>query len=231
MAGPVPTTSEWTLDLDEVINAASERLPGPRRAIEIQTCRRAVQFCFSRFATIGLNLWTVEMLVSLQLEVNVASYTLPADTLDVLEMIYRDVSLSAPTEVAITRGSRDGYTLQPNKADTGPPSMAYLHRGRDNPTLYVWPAPDRAYELRYNRVRMFRDTGNMLAGVDVPDRWLGVVVAGVAHYLGMTQDGITEEQLARLKNTFEDELMTISPEDRDRSVFKTEIDLATYYRV
>ena len=157
---------------------------------------------------------------------------LPADTLDVLEIVYRDTSLSDPTDVEMTRGSRDGYTRQPNKLDTGPPAVAYLHRGRDNPVLYVWPTPDRAtYEIRYNRIRMFRDLGNMLTGLDVPNRWLGIVVAGVAWYLGLTQEACSLDDRAALKATFEDELATISPEDRDRSVFRTEIDLSSYYRV
>lgn len=232
MPGPVTTTTDWTLDVDEVILAASERLRRPDLpAFNIRTARRAINFCFNRFATVGLNLWTIDLLVTLDLTPGQASYSLPTGTLDVLEIVYRDTSESDPTDIEVTRGSRDDYTLQPNKDERGAPTFAYVQRGRDNPTMWVWPTPDRGtYQIRYNRIRRFYDLGNNLAAIDVPDHWLGVLVAGVTYYLSLVTPGTTPEERAEFKAQFEDEMATISPEDRDRSVLRIELDLMDYYR-
>jgi hypothetical protein len=231
MPGAVPTTSDYALSLDDIITAATERLPGEHKPVEIATARRAVQFAFARFAASGINLWTLEILVSLPLTLAVAQYDLPADTLDVSFLTYRDTAESDPMDIEVRRVSDEDYAAQPLKNDPGFPITAYLARGRDRPTLYVWPVPNRTtYEIRYTRVRKFRDLGNQLAAVDVPSMWLGILVAAVAYYLGLTRASLSLADREALKAVMEDEFLTVSVENRDSSPFRIEPDMASYYR-
>jgi hypothetical protein len=229
--GPVPDSSSFNLDLDEVIQAATERLLlPPEIGHDIAKCRRAVQLCFARLATTGLNLWTVE-LATLPLVALQPDYLLDLDTLDVLEMVVRNTALSTATDIPVNRMARDDYHYLPNKLSAGEPRQIWVERTRDRPVLHVYPVPRLdSYELRYYRVRRFKDLGSPLDAIDIPPHWMGVVIAGVAYYLSLTHADVTEGTRAALKVDWNDEFATISPEDRDRGPMNVSIDLSAYMR-
>lgn len=231
MPGPVASTAVWALDTDQVLLAGVERLRRPATGYDIDKGIKALQFTFQRLATMGLNLWTIEKVV-LDLTEDQPDYTLPADTMDVLEMVLRDASQANAKDIPVERMPRDTYAYIVNKAQAGDPSQAYVERNRDAPTLWLWPVPGRAnLQLVYWRIRLFRDVGGMLDGLDVPTRWTNILVAGVAWYLSLTSPETTAADRAEHKAAFDEEIAVISPEDRDRGPFEVQIDLSSYYRV
>jgi hypothetical protein len=60
--------------------------------------------------------------------------------------------------------------------------------------------------------------------------WLGILVAAVAYYLGLTRASLSLADREALKAVMEDEFLTVSVENRDSSPFRIEPDMASYYR-
>lgn len=229
--GPVPSTSNFTMDLDQVIAAAQERLRlPPEPGHDFQKSKRAVMFTFARLATAGLNRWTVEQ-VTRTLTINEPRYLLETDCLDVLEVAVRDTSLANPDDLMLERMSRDDYMMIPQKLRAGRPLQVYVERTRERPILHLYPVPQNStFQLVYNRIRCFRDLGTPLDAIDVPNHWLGVIVAGVAYYLGLTKAELSTADREELRQGFEDEMKAISPEDRDRGPLTIALDLSDYFR-
>lgn len=229
--GPVSSTSAWTLDLDQVIAAAQERLRlPPEPGHDFQKSKRAVNFVFARLAASGLNRWTVDQ-ETLALTANEPRYLLGTDCLDVLEVAVRDTAQAFRTDLMLERVSRDQYMTISNKLSPGRPSQVYVERTRERPILHLYPAPKiSTFELVYNRIRCFRDLGSPLDAIDVPNHWLGVIVAGVAYYLGQTKAELTAGDRQELREAFEYEINCIAPEDRDRSPLTICLNLSDYYR-
>jgi len=229
----VPVSARWTLDVDEICQAAFRRVGGEQtKGYELRSARDALQFLFQRFMLRGVNLWTLEYTtVTLA-----ANQTLPIrldfDTVDILEAVYRDTLPASASDIAIQRMSRDQYTFLPDKATRGFPTSIYIDRERDAPELYVWPVPNRAgYELRFWAVKKLRDISTMVDNVDAPVRWIPTIVAGLAWYLSMERrDIISIEDRMEMKRNFDEEFAEAAGEDRDRSPLRVEVDLSCYGR-
>jgi hypothetical protein len=233
-ASSVPTTASWTLDVDEICRAAFRRIGGEQtKGYELKSARDALQFVFQRFMLRGVNLWTLE----LETIALAASQTLPialdADVVDILEAIYRDTQQANPSDIPITRLSRDQYHYLPDKTTQGFPTSVYIDRQRDAPLLYVWPVPNRAgYELRFWTIRKIRDIETMIDNVDTPVRWVPTLVAGVAWYMSMERrDILTIQDRQELKAAFEEEFAEAAGEDRDNVPLHVAVDLSPYGRM
>ena len=229
----VQSGARWTLDVDEICQAAFRRIGGEQtKAYELRGARDALQFVFQRFMLRGVNLWTLE-LETVTLE---ADQTLPIrldyDTVDILEAVYRDTQQTTVTDIPVQRLSRDEYHHLPDKETTGFPTSLYIDRERDAPDLYVWPVPSRAgYQLRFYGIKKIRDIGTMIDNVDAPVRWIPCIVAGLAWYLSMERRAtISIEDRQELKANFEEEFREASGEDRDNVPLRAIVDLSCYGR-
>lgn len=225
----VPGTSTWVLDTDEVITAALERLPGKiDQAYDLAKARRAIQFTFQRLLARQVTNFKVT-LGTLSLAADQIAYTLPADEHDVLEATLRDVNqVNNPTDIPLIRISRDEYHFLPDKETKGRPVNYWVQRARDARTIHFWPKPDRVYEVRYQRVVLFRDVGNMLDNLDTPSSWLSVLVAGCAYFLALSKPEIDIPTRQEFERLFEKEIDLIESEDRDRSTLRILPDLSAY---
>jgi hypothetical protein len=220
------------LDTDELISGAMERLRVPEQtAYSIRIARRAIQLTFAQLSTEGINMAQVEK-QTLALALADVEYTLAADTQDILEVTYRDTSQADPTDLAVMRIARDEYHYIPDKLSPGRPTKFWLDRQLAAPVLRIWQAPDKAtYQLDFYRIRRFRDVGGMTDNLDVPDRWLGLLIAGVAYYIGLTMPTLSQPARMELKEAWLDEMARILPEDRERSPMRLEPDLSCYARI
>jgi hypothetical protein len=88
-----------------------------------------------------------------------------------------------PQEIPLGQLNRDTYTAQSNQVFPGRPVSYYFQRQQINPILRLWPAPNVAAEhgqLIVWRHRHIMDVGTLAQEIEVPQRWMEAVVAGLA---------------------------------------------------
>lgn len=176
-------TTAFTLDLLEIVEEAFERCGRElRTGYDLKTARRSLNLLFADWSNRGVNLWTLDS-GSVSLVSGTATYTLPADTIDILDAVIRsnDGSASLQNDRVITRVSASVYSTIPNKLSTGVPIQYVVTRASAAPTVTLWPVPsDATQKLVYWRLRRIQDagaTGDITN--DVPVRMLPPL--GVAH--------------------------------------------------
>jgi hypothetical protein len=88
-----------------------------------------------------------------------------------------------PQEIPFGVLNRDTYVAQTNKIFPGRPNSYWFQRDTPEPIMHIWPAPFVAAEqaqLIVWRHRHIMDTANLRQDVEVPQRWLDAIIAGLA---------------------------------------------------
>lgn len=209
-------TTAFNLNFAEIAEEAFERASAGQRELrsgyDLRTARRSLSLMLAEWANRGLNLWTVEQ-GTLPLVQGQAAYTLPADTVDLLEHVIRENG----TDLNITRISVSVYATIPNKTTEGRPIQLFINRLRDAPQLTVWPVPrSNDYTLVYWRLRRLQDPGAGPDVQDVPFRFLPCLVAGLAYYVAQKiPEGVPLLQM--LKMEYEEQFQRAADEDREKA--------------
>jgi len=217
-------TATFNLDLNEYVEEAFERCGAElRTGYDLRTARRSLNLLFADWSNRGINLWTVEQGSQVRTP-GTATYTLPADTVDLIEHVIRTGAgnVSTQTDLTITRISVSTYSSIPNKLQQARPIQVWINRQATAPQFTVWPVPDNSqtYTLVYWRLRRIQDAG---AGgtytQDVPFRFIPALVSGLAYYLSMKIPGAME-RMQVLKAQYDQDWELASTEDRDRSAVR-----------
>jgi hypothetical protein len=217
-------TATFNLDLAEIVDECFERCGSEARSgYDLRTARRSLNLLLTDWANQGINLWTVEQGQQV-LTAGTNTYTLPADTVDLIEHVIRTGAgnVSTQTDLTITRISVSTYSSIPNKLQSARPIQIWINRQAEAPQFTVWPTPDNSqtYTLVYWRLRRIQDAG---AGgtytQDIPFRFLNALVAGLAYYLSMKIPGAME-RMQVLKAQYDEAWDLASTEDRDRSAVR-----------
>lgn len=215
-------TSTFNLDLSEIVEEAFERCGGElRTGYDLKTARRSLNLMFADWANRGINMWTFEQGTQ-TLTPGVATYTLPADTVDLLEHVIRTGAGSAATQadLTITRISVSTYATIPNKLQQARPIQIWIER-LNIPQFTVWPVPDssQTYQLVYWRLRRIQDAGNGTNTMDMPFRFIPCMVAGLAYYLSMKVPG-AEARMPVLKQQYDEAWQLAADEDREKAAIR-----------
>jgi len=216
----VSGTNVFNLDLTEIVEEAFERAGSEMRTgYDLRTARRSLNLLFADWANRGINMWTFEQ-GTITLVPGTATYSLPADTVDLMEHVIRTGAGSASTQadLTITRISVSTYATIPNKLQQARPIQVWIQRLVDNPTITVWPVPDssQTYTFVYWRLRRIDDAGTGVNTMDVPFRFLPCMVAGLAYYLALKVPG-GAERLPVLKQQYDEAWELASTEDREKA--------------
>jgi hypothetical protein len=151
-----------------------------------------------------------------------ATYTLPDDTVDLLEHVIRTGAGSASTQadLTITRISVSTYATIPNKLQQARPIQVWIER-LNTPRFTVWPVPDNSqtYTFVYWRLRRIQNAGEGVNTMDMPFRFLPCMVAGLAYYLALKVPGGTE-RLQVLKAQYDEAWDLASSEDREKAAVR-----------
>ena len=216
-------TAAFNMDLTELVEEAFERAGSEMRSgYDLRTARRSLNLMFTDWSNRGINLWTVEQ-GSQVLTAGTGTYTLPADTVDLLEHVIRtDAGSSAnQADLSVSRVSVSTYASIPNKLTTGRPVQIYIDRQASAPSINLWPIPDTAqtYTLVYWRLRRIQDAGNGVNTMDVPFRFLNCLTAGLAYYLALKlPNGL--ERISLLKQQYDEAWELAATEDREKATFQ-----------
>jgi hypothetical protein len=146
------------------------------------TARRELNDLFVELSNRQVNLFKVESL-SVSLVQGTATYSIPSRVVMILDA-YRSLNngTSTQTDTYLTPVSRTIYASIAQKFTQGPPTQFWFDR-LINPTITMWPVPDSGgpYTFNYYAVSQMQDA-NLPGGEtpDVPYRWLGVLLTGLA---------------------------------------------------
>lgn len=211
-------TTAFNLDFAEIAEEAWERAGREMRSgYDLRTARRSMNLLTIEWQNRGLNMWTFEQGTQL-LTPGTATYTLPTDTIDLLDHVIRTGSGTTQADLAISRISVSTYATIPNKNNTGRPIQLYVQRLRDAPQVTVWPVPDttQPYTLVYWRMRRIQDAGNGTETPDVQFRFLPCLVAGLAYYIAM-KDPALADRVPMLKAAYDEQFDLAAGEDREKA--------------
>lgn len=210
-------TAAFNLDLAEVVEEAFERCGSEMRTgYDLATARRSLNLMFAEWASRGINLFTLER-GSVALAPGVATYELPADTVDLVEHWVRTGVTTTQSDLPMSRISVSTYAAIPNKLAEGRPLQIFIER-LATPQATVWPVPDsvQTYTLMYWRLRRIQDAGTGANTLDVPFRFVPVMVAGLAFHLALKVPGAME-RIGILKDQYDQAWQMAADEDRDRA--------------
>jgi hypothetical protein len=230
-------TSAFNLDVTSLVEEAFERCGAELRSgYDLRTARRSMNLMTIEWANKGINLWTIEQ-GEIPMVQGQITYTLPVDTIDLLEHVIRTQSGIPQTDININRISVDTYVTIPNKNAQGRPIQVWINRqsgatypvggrpegtdavtGVDHPTINVWPCPDQNnyYTFVYWRLRRIQDIGNGTDTQDIPFRFLPAMVAGLAYHLSLKiPDAI--QRTPMLKQMYDEAWEQAADEDREKA--------------
>ena len=209
----------FNMEFTEIAEEAWERAGRELRSgYDLRTARRSMNLMTIEWQNRGINMWTIdEGTVSLVL--GTSEYTLPADTIDLLEQQIRTGSgdITTQSDITISRISVSTYATIPNKLTRGRPIQVYVERLRDAPKINVWPVPDsNDYIFYYWRMRRIEDAGSGVQTADMNFRFFPVLVAGLAYYIAM-KDPDLAERIPMLKMAYDEQFELAAGEDREKA--------------
>lgn len=211
-------TTDFSLPLDELLEQASLRVGGePTLGTEARVSRRALDLLFTDLQNRGILLHTLQQ-VQVTLTTEIATISCSSDTLDVLDAVVRRNG----TDLMMRRIGYGEYLDIPRKEQTGRPTHFFVNRQRDNPFIYLWPAPENSTDiLIFWKMRFVQDAGKLSNDPDMPRRFWPALVAGLAYYLALNRGlQFPMDRLAMLKAEYEDQLTHATDEDRERATLR-----------
>ena len=156
-----------------------------RTGNDLRNARRSFNLLTMEWQNRGLNLWTIAAGTQV-LTSGTATYTLPADTVDLIEHQIRTGTGTSQTDTNLTRVSVSTYAQQSAKNTTGKPTQIFIQRLAASVTATLWPVPDSAdtYTLSFFRVVGIDGISSGIDGTTtsfIPPRFTPCLVSGLAY--------------------------------------------------
>jgi len=162
----------------------------------MESARMAANMMLGRWSSEGVNLWAVD-LQSIPLVQGVSTYSVPSNTIVMLDSYVVVSSGGVTTNRLILPISRTEYASYPNPSQQGFPTTYWFDRLL-SPTVTLWPTPDgNETAFNYYRVRQLQDS-EFTNGqtVEIPYYFLEAFAYGLAQRLAMIW---APEKVAMLK--------------------------------
>ena len=204
-----------TPDLPDIFEEAYERAGLElNTGYDLRTARRSLNIMLLEWQNRGLNLFTIDE-GTLSLSSGTATYTMPVDTIDVIEHNIRTGSGTNQIDTALERISVSNYAAQSNKNTRGRPSQIYVQRLATETKITVWPVPDEGYTLAYFRLK---GIDGLATGVGttaaIPPRFIPCLVAGLAYQIAMKKPE-SAARVVPLKQEYEYQFELAAGEDAE----------------
>ena len=213
-------TTAFDMDFTEIAEEAWERAGREMRSgYDLRTARRSMNLMTIEWQNRGINLWTIEE-GTVTLTKSTSQYTLPADTIDLLEQVIRTNSgnTSTQSDLTLNRIGVSTFATIPNKLTEGRPIQVWIDRQRDAPVLNLWPVPDKndTYIIAYWRIRRIQDAGSGVQTADMNYRFLPCLVAGLAYNIALKVPELMD-RVPMLKTVYEEAFALAAAEDREKT--------------
>lgn len=151
----------------------------------MESARMSANMLLGRWSSQGVNLWCVD-LESIPLVQGTATYSVPANTVVMLDAYVVQNLGGATINRLILPISRSEYASYPNPSQQGFPTTYWFDRLL-SPTVTLWPVPDGTQSaFNYYRVRQIQDS-NFTNGqqVEIPYYFMEAFAFGLAQRLAM----------------------------------------------
>lgn len=212
----VSGTKNFELDVADYIEEAYERCGiEVRTGYDQRTARRSLNLVLADWANRGLNQWTIDR-QDLPTVAGTNTYTLNAEDIDILQAVCRlpnGIGTSSQFDITMERVSREYYLNIPNKLTQGRPVQYFIDR-QITPVIYLWPTPDRIYDIVMNKLVRMDDANAGVNTLEMPFRFYPCLAAGLAYYISIKK---APERTQMLKTIYEEEFARAATEDRDRA--------------
>ena len=213
-------TTAFDMDFTEIAEEAWERAGREMRSgYDLRTARRSMNLMTIEWQNRGINLWTIEE-GTVTLTKGTSQYTLPADTIDLIEQVIRTNSgnTSTQSDLTLNRIGVSTFASIPNKLTEGRPIQMWIDRQRDAPVINLWPVPDKndTYVIRYWRIRRIQDAGSGVQTADMNYRFLPCLVAGLAYNIALKVPELMD-RVPMLKTVYEEAFALAAAEDREKT--------------
>jgi len=210
-----------TPDMPEIFEEAFERAGlEMRTGYDLKTARRSLNLLTLEWQNRGLNLFTIEA-GTLAVTAGTATYTLPTDTIDIIEHQIRTGTGTNQIDTSLERVSVATYAQQTNKNTQGRPTQIYVQRLPTETKVTLWPVPDNttAYTISYFRLKGIDglSSGVGAAISSVPPRFVPCLVAGMAYYIAMKKN---PQMAVGLKQEYEFQFQLAAGEDEETASIK-----------
>ena len=151
----------------------------------MESARMATNMLLGRWSSEGVNLWAVD-LQTIPLVQGQATYTVPSNTIVMLDAYVVQNSGGASINRLILPISRTEYASYPNPTQQGFPTTFWFDRLL-SPSVTLWPVPDgNESALNYYRVRQIQDANfTNEQNVEIPYYFLEAFAYGLAQRLAM----------------------------------------------
>ena len=229
----VETTATFNLDINEMAEEAFERAGLEMRSgYDLKTARRSLNLMGLEWQNRGLNLWTIEE-ANFAFTQGTETYTLDADTLDIIEAVVRTDPANATLQIdsSISRVSPVTFAMIPDKLEQGRPNQYWVDRQRAAPVIHIYPTASSTFssaQFVYWRIRRMTDTGtNGSNNYDIPALFLPAMAGGLAYHIAMKKPEAAG-RVTMLKQDYEEQFRLATDENRVKAPFRL-IPLAEYY--
>ena len=208
-------TKTFSLSIGDAIEEAFE-LAGIelRTGYDAETARRSLNIMFADWSNRGVNLWTIEQVIT-NITAGTASYTFNSYDIDILKAVIRQTdSSNNQTDLQIERIGRSEYLNIPNKESKGRPTQYFVDR-QISPVVNLWPTPDDAatYKLVTYNVQRIDDVSTSAEDPEIPSRFMPCLTSGLAYYIAMKKN---PERVGLLKQQYEQDFKLAADEDSPR---------------
>jgi hypothetical protein len=212
-------TTAFDMDFTEIAEEAWERAGREMRSgYDLRTARRSMNLMTIEWQNRGINLWTIDE-GTVSLVKGTSEYTLPTDTIDLLDQVLRTNAgnTSTQSDLTLSRIGVSTYAAIPNKLVQGRPIQVWIERLAAAPTINLWPVPDsNNYIFKYYRMRRIEDAGSGVETADMNFRFLPCLVAGLAYHIAMKIPELAG-RIDMLKAAYEEQYTLAAGEDREKT--------------
>jgi hypothetical protein len=199
-----------------------------RSGYDLKTVRRSLNMLLLEWQNRGINLFSIEAGTQ-ALTAGTATYTMPVDTIDLIEYSIRTGTGTSQTDYTLQRVSVSTYSQQASKNLQARPTQIFVQRGVSDVTATLWPVPDSSdYTLAYYRMK---GSDGLSSGIgttpQVPPRFVPALVSGLAFHIAMKKPEVADRAVP-LKQEYEMQFSMAASEDEDRVSWNPVPDMRGY---
>ena len=211
-----------TPDLPDLFEEAFERAGLEMRSgYDLKTIRRSLNILTLEWQNRGINLFTIEP-GTLSLSAGTATYTMPSDTIDVIEHTIRTGTGTSQLDTNVNRISVSTFAQKSNKNTQGKPTQIFVQRLAGSTTVTLHPVPDTTYTLAFFRLKGIDSISTGITGTTtslIPPRFVPCLVSGLAYYIAMKRPEVAD-RVGALKQEYEFQFELAAGEDTETASIK-----------